>query len=327
MDSNLLYLGFTVFLFIAVALAVEAVWQWWFSSQSKAARRFNRRIASLADNHQDNIRRVSLLKQRRLAMSDVVDAWLHKWPIAHALDIHLQQAGSRWHVSRLLFLSAGASLSGLLLGNLLLSGWLMMLALAIASGMVPLLLVSRQRAHRLRQLQVQLPEAADLIARSLRAGHALPSTLQMVADEMPEPISTEFRMVSDEINYGLGLQAAMQRLAERVPLDDLRFLVIAVLIQRESGGNLAELMQNLASLIRERLKLLGQVRSLSAEGRLSGWILFLLPIVMALLISTLNPGYMDSLFDDPAGQVLLGVACFLMLLGGLWMRKIVNLRV
>ncbi len=327
MPTNLLYIGSAVFLFIAVAMAVEALWQWWFSTQSKAARRFSRRIAALSDAHEDGGRRLSLLKQRRLADSEAGENLLRKLSVAQPLDIHLQQAGSQWNVGRLLTFMGFGALAGLLLGLLLMPGWLAAMAFAIAGGCAPLLQVSRQRARRLHQLQLQLPEAADLIARSLRAGHALPSTLQMVADEMPEPICSEFRVVSDEINYGLGLQPAMQRMAERVPLDDLRFLVIAVLIQRETGGNLAELMQNMAHLIRDRLKLFGQIRAMSAEGRLSGLILFLLPFVMALLISMANPDYMNKLFDDPIGPVLLGVAAIQMLLGGLWMRKIVNLRV
>ena len=149
--------------------------------------------------------------------------------------------------------------------------------------------------------------------------------MQMVAEEMPEPIAGEFRQVADEINYGLGLQAAMQHLSQRIPLDDLRFLVIAVLIQRDTGGNLAELMQNMSHLIRERLKLLGQVSALSAEGRLSGWILFLMPVAMALLLSIVNPDYLFRLIEDPIGRMALGIAIVQMLLGGRWMRTIVTL--
>lgn len=324
---NVLYLSFAVFVFIAAALAAEALWQWWFSTQSKSARRFSRRIASLSDGAAGSGRRVSLLKQRRLAESDRMEALLRKWPVVETIDTWLQQAGSQWNVGRLLALCAIGAGTGLVVGMLVFPGWLMGMSLAVSGGLIPPLMVSSQRSRRMNQLQQQLPEAADLIARSLRAGHALPSTLQMVADEMPEPICTEFRSVADEINYGLGLQPAMQRLAQRVPLDDLRFLVIAVLIQRESGGNLAELMQKMATLIRERLKLFGQIRSLSAEGRLSGLILFFLPIFMALLIAMVNPNYIGKLTEDPMGITLLGIACVQMLLGALWMRKIVNLRV
>lgn len=325
---NLLYYGFAVLVFIAAAFTVEAVWQWWFSTQSRAARKFSQRIRSLGGGvDAESARRVSLLKERRFADSDRLHDFLSKFSVTESLDIHLQQAGSGINVGRLLGWCAAAFAAGLFAGLLLLPTVLLALVLAVTLGLLPLLIVSRQRSRRLEQIQLQLPEVADLIARSLRAGHALPSTLQMVAEEMPEPICSEFRFVSDEVNYGLGLQPAMQRLAERVPIDDLRFLVISVLIQRETGGNLAELMHNMAKLIRERLKLLGQVKALSAEGRMSGWILFLLPIAMALLLSVSNPAYISKLIEDPAGRNLLAVAVVLMLLGGLWMRRIVNLRV
>jgi tight adherence protein B len=324
---NLLYYGFAVLVFIAVALTMEAIWQWWFSTQSRAARKFSQRIRSLGGTDAEGAQRVSLLKERRFADSDRLHEWLRKLRVAESLDIHLQQAGSRSNVGSLLAWCAVAFSLGLVTGLLLMPGWLLALVFAFICALVPLLMVSRQRVRRLNQIQQQLPEVADLIARSLRAGHALPSTLQMAAEEMPEPICSEFRRVSDEINYGLGLQSAMQRLAERVPIDDLRFLVISVLIQRETGGNLAELMQNMASLIRERLKLLGQVKALSAEGRMSGWILFLLPIAMALLLLIVNPAYIMKLVEDTTGQTMLAVATVQMLLGGLWMRSIVNLKV
>lgn len=324
---NLLFLGFSLLIFIATAFAVEAFWRWWFSTQSQAARRFSQRIQAVGGTQAQSAYRVSLLKQRRLSDSHDIDNFLRKIPAAQTLDIQLQQAGSTSTVGRVMtYASAGVSV-GFLLGLAISGSWLTAGAAAIMGGLIPFVILSRQRANRLQQIQQQLPEVADLIARSLRAGHALPATMQMVAEEMPEPIAGEFRQVADEINYGLGLQAAMQHLSQRIPIDDLRFLVIAVLIQRDTGGNLAELMQNMSHLIRERLKLLGQVSALSAEGRLSGWILFLMPVAMALLLSIVNPDYLFRLIEDPIGRMALGFAIVQMLLGGLWMRTIVQLRV
>lgn len=324
---NLLFLGFSLLIFIATAFAVEAFWRWWFSTQSQAARRFSQRIQAVGGTQAQSAYRVSLLKQRRLSDSHDIDNFLRKIPAAQTLDIQLQQAGSTSTVGRVMtYASVGVSV-GFLLGLAISGSWLTAGAAAIMGGLIPFVILSRQRANRLQQIQQQLPEVADLIARSLRAGHALPATIQMVAEEMPEPIAGEFRQVADEINYGLGLQAAMQHLSQRIPIDDLRFLVIAVLIQRDTGGNLAELMQNMSHLIRERLKLLGQVSALSAEGRLSGWILFLMPVAMALLLSIVNPDYLFRLIEDPIGRIALGIAIVQMLLGGLWMRTIVQLRV
>ena len=176
-------------------------------------------------------------------------------------------------------------------------------------------------------MERQLPEVSDLIARSLRAGHAFPSTVQMVADEMPEPIAGEFRQVADEVNFGVSMSEALQRLAVRIPLTDLRYLVVAVLIQRESGGNLAELMSSISFLIRERLKLLGQISTLSAEGRLSAWILFMLPIVICLLLGFINPTYFNALIKDPDGMHLIISAAVMMAVGALWMRKIIHIHI
>jgi len=322
---DLLFYAMAVLVFVAAAFTVEALWQWWFSTQSRAARRFSRRLRAMAGGAGGE--RVSLLKQRKFADLGKADEWLKKRSLAQSLDVHLQQAGSAWNVGHLITYTAFALAAGFLLGLLLLPGVVPALAVGVVAGLLPISVVTRKRRQRLDQMQLQVPEVADLIARSLRAGHALPATLQMVAEEMPVPVSAEFQVVSDEINFGLGLQPALQRLAERVPLDDLRFMVIAILIQRETGGNLAELMGKLAGLIRERLKLLGTVKALSAEGRLSGWILFLLPIAMFFLLSIANPSYISKLLDDPMGQAILASAVVMQLVGGLWMRHIVQLRV
>ena len=324
---NWLYLSTSLLIFIAAAFLVEALWRWWFSTQSHAAKRFNQRMHAMGGSERSSSYGVALLKQRRFASSPAIDRFLHQFSLAERIDGHLQQAGSQGSVGRLLGYSISALIGGLCIGVMIFSLWWMALLMAVGTALIPLLLLARQRRARLQQVQQQLPEVADLIARSLRAGHALPATLKMVAEEMPAPICDEFGQVADEIQYGLGLPAALQGLAQRIPLDDLRFLVIAILIQRDTGGNLAELMQNMSQLIRERLKLLGRIKALSAEGLLSGWILFLLPVAMALLLSIVNPSYLARLVEDPVGKVMLAIALLQMLVGGLWMRHIVQLRV
>lgn len=316
-----------VLVFIAVATGVEALWQFWFSTQSKAAKRTRRRMETVAGPSRDRSAHVSLLKQRRLADSLHVEGVLKRIPGIHALDAWVQQSGSKDLVGRLIFhsgLAFGITLMVLKsFGVAVATSYLF----ALLAGVVPAVLIANRRTKRMDQLERQLPEAADLIARSLRAGHAFAATLQMVADELPEPISNEFRIVADEINFGLPMVDSLHRLAARVPLDDLRFFVIAVMIQRETGGNLAELMNNLSQLIRQRLKLLGQVRALSAEGRVSAWVLGLLPVVVALVLLIVNPAYIRTLFTDPMGKSLIGTALGLMLVGVLWMRSIIRIRV
>jgi tight adherence protein B len=179
----------------------------------------------------------------------------------------------------------------------------------------------------MRLFERQIPEALDLMGRALRAGHAFPTAVKMVGDEMPEPIAKEFRILFDETNFGVPQNDALMRLADRVPVDDLRYFVIAVMIQRESGGNLAELLDNIAAIVRARLKLLGEVRTLSAEGRMSAWVLGLLPFGVAAMINIVNPEFMTVLWTDPMGLRMVGGALLMMAFAVWWMRKIIKIRV
>lgn len=325
---DILYYAFAALVFVAVALAIEAGWQWWFSTQSEAARRLNRRLREVRTNDSGKQRTAGgLLKDNRLAQTDSVDAHLRRFPGMLRLQIFLQQSGVSWSVAEFLSFTALSFAAVFLIAGLVSLPLLVSLAFAAIAAMCPSLIVQRKRNQRLRSLELQLPEAADLISRSLRAGHALPSTLQMLADEMPNPIAAEFRIVSDEVNFGLSMSEALQRLANRVPLPDLQYLVIAVLIQREAGGNLSELMSKVSQLVRQRLKLMGDVRVMSAEGRLSAWILCLLPVGVSGMFALTSPDYLKRFLDDPAGPAMLGIAGVLMLLGVLWMRAIVQIRV
>jgi len=206
-------------------------------------------------------------------------------------------------------------------------GILFAVLLGIVVGMLPTFYVLRARANRLARLEGQLPDAIDLMGRALRAGHALPTALQMVGQEMSEPIGSEFRVLFDEINYGVSLRDAMLNLLSRVPSTDLRYFVVAVFIQRETGGNLAELLDNISAIVRARIKMMGEIRTLSAEGRLSAWILTLLPFAAGALIQIANPKFLSALWTDPLGMKLVYVALGMMVIGIWWMRKIIRIRV
>jgi tight adherence protein B len=192
---------------------------------------------------------------------------------------------------------------------------------------IPIIKVYRQRTKRMNAFQRQLPDALDLIARALKAGNTFSGGMRMVADEFPDPIGPEFAMTLDEINFGVDTEKALQNLLDRVDCPDLKFFVVSVNIQRESGGNLAEIVGNTASLIRERFKLQGRVRILSAEGRLSAVILLAMPFGIAFIIFVINPGYMSLLFTEPLGRMLIGVNLVLMTIGALMIRKMVNFRI
>lgn len=321
-----LFYGFTVFLFAAVILGIEAVYLWWVGTHGKAAQRISRRLQIMSGGA-GRSERISILKQRRFSANEAADRLLHQWPLAHRIDQLLVQSGSRHAVEHFLL----ASFFCFLLGLGLSARWPLPLPLrlgiALLFGAAPAMLARRARTRRLVRIEEQLPEAADFIARALRAGHSFTNVLQIVGTELSEPLAGEFRIAREEINYGVPMSEALHNMADRIPLTDLRYLIIAVLIQRESGGNLAEILGNISLIIRGRLKLAGQVRVLSAEGRMSAWILGALPFVVALMMAILNPKYISLLWTDPVGTKLLWVASAMIVTGVLWLRKIIHIRV
>lgn len=318
---------FAALLFAAVIFAVEGAYIWWSSTRGREAKRMEQRLRMLSAGAHGGSEQMSILKNRHLSESQAVERLLLNVPRVHMLDRYLTQSGLQWSVSKFLTYSVFAFIAGSIGAMLLRLPVALSFLAGVTAMFIPLAVMQRARRKRLAQLEVQLPEAADLISRALRAGHAFPSALQMVGDEMQDPIAGEFRIAFDEINYGVPMNEALMNLAVRVPLTDLRYFVIAVLIQRESGGNLAEILRNISQIIRDRLKLLGRIRVLSAEGRLSAWILALLPFCVGGLLTIINPKYMKVLFVDPIGPVLMGGAAVFMTLGVLWMRSVIRIHI
>ena len=324
---DLVFYGFAVLLFAACILMVEGAWLWWSGTHGSAARRINRRLRLMAARGEAGGERISILKQRRYARAPGLERLLRRVPQAAQLDHLLLQSGLSWSVAQFIGITGALLLAALLLlaaWSMPLPGALLLLSCAVSG---PCLLVLRARAARLKKIEAQLPEAADFLARALRAGHSFSNVLQMVGDELNEPISGEFKMAHEEINYGVPMNEALQNLAARIPLTDLRYLVIAVLVQRESGGNLAEVLVSIARIIRARLKLLGQVRVLSAEGRMSAWVLGLMPVVMIGVMALVNPQYIRLLWTDPSGIKLLWYAAGMVALGVVWMRNVIRIRI
>jgi len=208
-----------------------------------------------------------------------------------------------------------------LTGNILLAA-----AIALIAATFPIVRVFRARAKRIGKFEEQLPEALDLMSRALMAGHPFNETLKMVSDEMSDPIAGEFERVFLDINYGIPLKTAFMGLLSRVPTISLNTLVIAILVQNESGGRIAEILQKISEVIRSRFRLNRKVRTLSAEGRMSAWILTLLPFVLALVISITTPSYLPKMLKDPTGINMVLVAFGLVILGILWMRKIIRFK-
>ncbi|WP_454741454.1 type II secretion system F family protein [Cupriavidus necator] len=322
-----IFYAFAILLFVAVVLCVEGLYLWWNNAHGPAAKRIEARLRALSAGGHVSAERLSILKKRMLSDTPLVQRWLMSVPRVGSLDRWLEQSGSSWSVAQLFGYCGLVVLCAVALVPLLPVPVPVILGGAALAGVLPVLHVIRQRHKRLKHMEAQLPDAVDMISRALRAGHAFSGALGMVGTEMKAPIGPEFRTTFEEINYGVALDEAMTNLAMRVPINDLRYFVIAVLIQRESGGNLAEILDTIGNLVRERLKLFDKIRVLSAEGRLSAWILGLLPFGTAALILVVNPDFMRVLWEDPLGLRMVAGALFSMFMGVLWMRKIIRIRV
>jgi tight adherence protein B len=260
-----------------------------------------------------------------------IPEWLA--PIAERVpafeDAHLmiEQAGSAMTLSRFLVISGGLAI-GLGLGVLVLTlRWPAGIIAAAVGGLAPYVILRRKRSKRFYKFEEQLPEAIDMLGRAIRAGHPLSSGLKMVADEAKDPVAGEFRRTHEEHRFGLAFEDAMLAMADRVGIVDVRILVTAILIQREVGGNLAEVLDNLASVIRARFNIRRQLRVYTAQGRFSGYVLAVLPIAVGAAIYSLNPPYMKLLFTDPMGKLMVAFAVIFQIIGFLWIRKIVNIEI
>jgi len=198
------------------------------------------------------------------------------------------------------------------------------LIIGLIAGYLPVVIVQFKAKSRVHKFEEQFPEAIDLLARSLRAGHAFTTGLSLVAEEVPDPVGTEFRLAFDRQNFGMPMPEALKGLAERVPLLDARFFVTAVLTQREAGGNLAEVLDNLATVIRERFRVKRQVRVVTAHARMTGWVLVLLPPALAIVLTMLSPEHMSELWTDPTGVKMVVAAIIAQIVGSLIIRKLVD---
>lgn len=239
----------------------------------------------------------------------------------------IDQAASEITVMRLVLFSLTAGVLAFLAVTMISPSYLLATLFALIATAFPTLHILSKRKKRLNKFLQLLPDALDLMSRGLSAGHAFTEALQMVSTEMPEPIASEFRKTYDEQNLGLSLKLALDNLVERVPLLDLRMCVTAVLIQRETGGNLSELLEKVAHTIRERFRIMEDLKTLTLSSRWSAWLLCGLPLFLAVYITFMNPGYMDVMWFDPRGHWLLALAAIMQILGILVVQKIMRIKI
>ncbi len=257
----------------------------------------------------------------------IVDRLLSRTGAGSSLSTLFEQAGSRTSVGTFAAMTIVGAVVGGLAGAILLRKTYAIVAGVALGALLPLLYFRHRRSARLRRFEEQFPDALDLLSRALRAGHAFQTALGMAGDELKDPVAREFKKTFDQQNFGLPLRDALNQLSERVPLLDVRFFVTAVLIQRETGGNLSEILDNLAHVVRERFKILRQVRVHTAHGRFTAYVLLALPAVLGMALMMVNPEQMGVLIHEPMGRMLLVGAAFMQTIGYFWIRKVIKIEV
>jgi tight adherence protein B len=313
--------------FLAVAcgtVSLVFLWEWLQEQQRK--RHMVDQIRSLADDPTGLAAGPSVFRSAVL-QSPWLRPIIARVPQLRDAEFVLLQAGLTWTLQTLIMLSLGTAVA---IGSMTLIATRSVpfgFMATIVGAMLPNLYVRRRRKRRFYVFEETLPEAIDLVGRALRAGHPLTAGFKMAADDGVEPVAGEFRRVFEEQRFGLPLQESLLGMADRVNLVDVRILVTAILIQREVGGNLAEILDNLASVVRARFTIRRQLRVFTAQGRMTGYLLAALPLILFSILYMLNPGYMSILFTDPIGKILVAVAIGMQLIGLLWIRKIINIEI
>jgi tight adherence protein B len=302
-----------------------------FTRPSASSRAVGRRLARVRTAGQGVVHNedgaAEFLKQTILSEIKWLNKLLEGWGTAHKISLLLAQAESSWSVSTVLFASALLGLMGFSIVRFWIVDLIPGLIAGILAVALPILVLRAKRARRLTKFNQKLPDALDLIARALRAGHSIGAAIEIVAEEGVEPLRSEFGEVYKQQNFGIPQRDALLQLGRRVPSADLQIVITAMLVQKETGGNLVDILDRTTAVLRDRVRIQGELRIHTAQGRLTGWILCLLPVVMFCLISVANPGYTDVLIHDPVGRKLTYTGIGMMVMGGLLIRKIVRIKV
>lgn len=322
----------TIWLFIAVAIAVNGAYFLLEHKKRRAETKvFQRRIqaTSGSDSKQNPGDTPALIKTEQTNRAWLARYVLGRLKVRHRLQGLLDQAGLRWNVGSLIHVAFFGALTSFFAFWLLAPPpfyWLGIPA-GLAAGFLPIWYVRRKANKRLQKFEEQFPEGLEFVSRSMRAGHAFSVALDMLHREFENPMASEFRRTFDEQNLGLPLDIALEKLSGRIPLLDVQFFVSAVLLQKRTGGNLAEILDKMAFLIRERYKLRGKIRAVTAHGRMTGKALSMIPVGVGGVMFYVNPTYAEFFFTDPLGQGMLAGAIGLQVIGYLVIQKIVSIEV
>jgi len=320
-----LMISVLTFVVVAVIVLLVSMLASTDSSQDVIHRRLE--AVTRAEQRGGNSLGLKLLRDEMLSSVPLLHRWMKQWTWFARFKSFLTQAGMKINPGKFFLLSGVLGLAGYVLaayttripGAPILS--------ALVAGAIPFMVAAGKRRRRLRKFEEHFPEALDLLGRAVRAGHAFTTGLEMIGKETSEPIAGEFRTTFDEQKFGIPLRDALLNLTERVPLIDVQFFVTALLVQRDTGGNLAEILDGLSRVIRDRFRLYREVRVKTAQGKLTAGILIALPPVMAFMLAILNPGYMRVLFEDPRGLMVLALAGVNQIVGSAIIWKIIHIEV
>ena len=295
--------------------------------QQRALDKRLKEVAQFGSPDDDGDSTPAILKEQKAGPLPVLDRLVSGNVRGSIIAKWIEQSGSKTTVSAIVLMGVGLGLVlGMVVSSLARAGWAFPVAFALGFA-APFIVLKIKRTRRLRAFEEQFPEGLDLIARALKAGHAFATGLKMVADEMPDPVGPEFRKTFEEQNFGLPLKDALENLTHRVPSLDVRFFATAVLIQRDTGGNLSEILENLAHVVRERFKILRQVRVYTAHGRFTGWVLLALPAFLGVALMFINPEHMNLLFRERMGQLMLMGGLVMQVIGYLWIKQVIKIEV
>ena len=320
-----MYILLGVLIFAVCVFVIEMCHYAYRTIRNPDRRKIRKRLRRIASGKYGN--EVSILRRRTLSEVPFFNRILLKISIVERFDRLLQQADVQYPLGFFILLTIFLAFIGFLGGSLVTRNYVLSTIIAVFLGGIPVFYIRSRKKRRMKKFQGQLPDALELIARALRAGHAFSSGMKLAADEYDDPLGPEFEGTLDEINFGISVSDALKNLSSRVDCPDLKYFVVSVILQRETGGNLAEIIDIIAHLIRERFKLHGRIRVLAAEGKFSAIILCALPIIAVVGFRFVNPEYIATLFTDPIGKVMATAGAILMIIGVLVMKRIIDIKV
>jgi len=313
--------------FLIVTIVFAGFWLFFGTTTNQELVRNRLEAVRKAEKGGDVSLDLDLVRDELLSSVPALNRIMMRLAWSKRLQDLITQAGIETKPGTLLLVSGVTGLGSYVIVEMIKRQFSLSFLAAVVGAIIPLTVVSIQRSRRLGRFEQRFPEALDLLGRAVRAGHSFTAGLEMVSKESPEPVASEFRLTFEEQNFGLPLRDALENMASRVPLVDVRFFITALLIQKDTGGNLAELLDELARVIRERFRIHREVRVKTAQGRLTAMILIALPIGMLLLMRAANPSYVRVLFDDPLGPKILAGAAALQVIGSAIIWKIVHIEV